>query len=192
MSDETQDQILDAVQAVIVRDGVQGTSMRQVALEADVSVGLLSYHFDDKENLIIAAFTRATDRLLEASHEASAVVDDPCDKVRAFHRGSFSDEFLDGDYLQLRIALWAVSLNDPVLAAIDAEYLSRYLGTLEGLLAAARPELETGVIARRTRDAFAFSNGLWLEWARHPDAAALDRGLQRCEAMMLDGDVWDD
>ena len=57
---ETQDVILDAVQSVIVRDGVRGASMRQVALEADVSLGLLSYHFDDKNSLILAAFERAT------------------------------------------------------------------------------------------------------------------------------------
>ena len=49
-----------AVQSVIVRDGVRGTSMRQVAQEADVSLGLLSYHFDGKDSLIVAAFERAT------------------------------------------------------------------------------------------------------------------------------------
>ena len=64
-SDDTQEQILDAVQAVIVRDGVRGASMRQVAQQADVSLGLLSYHFDGKEQLVVAAFQRATERLMD-------------------------------------------------------------------------------------------------------------------------------
>ena len=55
---ETQEAILDAVQSVIVREGVGGASMRQVAETADVSLGLLSYHFDDKDSLIAAAFKR--------------------------------------------------------------------------------------------------------------------------------------
>ncbi|MGI9605499.1 MAG: TetR/AcrR family transcriptional regulator, partial [Acidimicrobiales bacterium] len=123
---DTQDHILDAVQSVIVRDGVRGASMRQVAQEADVSVGLLSYHFDDKGSLILAAFDRAATTLLDASIDAAAAIDDPEDRMRAFLRGSFSPEFLDGDYLRLRVSLWAVSLTDPELAKVDAEYYEKY------------------------------------------------------------------
>ncbi len=180
-----QDQILDAVQTVIVREGVRGASMRQVAQEADVSVGLLSYHFDDKESLITATFTRTTERLLEASIAAADQVSGAEAKVRAFHRGAFTDEFLDGDHLRLRVSLWAVSLTDPVLAAIDAEYLSRYRHALDSLLAAARPDLSASEVAERALDAFALANGLWLAWARQPDGDALERGLRRCEEIML-------
>ena len=109
---ETQDQILDAVQSVIVRDGVRGASMRQVAQEADVSLGLLSYHFDDKDSLILAAFVRAASDILQTCTAAAEAVEDPADRVRAFLRGAFTDDFLDGDYLRLRVSLWAVALTD--------------------------------------------------------------------------------
>lgn len=181
----TQQHILDAVSSVIVREGVRGASMRTVAREAEVSVGLLSYHFDDKQSLIVAAFRRATDRLLDASVEAAAGVDDPAERVCAFLRGAYTDEFLSGDYLSLRISLWAVSVTDAVIAEVDADYYHRYSASLAELVAAARPGLSPADVAERTTDTIALSNGLWLNWARYGDPTDLERGLRRCEAIAL-------
>lgn len=182
---DTQEQILDAVQSVIVRDGVRGASMRQVAEEADVSLGLLSYHFEGKESLILAAFDRATTRLLEASVEAAAAIGDPDERVRAFLRGSYTEEFLDGDYLRLRVSLWAVSLTDEDLAKIDASYYDDYAAALRKLIGEARPALSASEVAERSFDVVAMGNGLWLDWARFQHKASLERGLVRCEEIAL-------
>lgn len=182
---DTEEQILDAVQSVIVRDGVRGASMRQVAQEADVSLGLLSYHFEGKDSLILAAFDRATTTLLEASVDAAALVEDPDEKVRAYLRGSYSDEFLDGDYLRLRVSLWAVSLTDTDLAKIDAAYYDDYAAALHTLIAAARPNLSSSEVGERSFDAIALGNGLWLDWARFQHDGGLERGLVRCEEIAL-------
>ena len=61
---DTQGQILDAVLTVIVRQGIRSLSFRAVAAEADVALGLLNYHFDDKESLIRAAYQHAAQRLM--------------------------------------------------------------------------------------------------------------------------------
>ncbi len=182
---ETQDVILDAVQSVIVRDGVRGASMRQVALEADVSLGLLSYHFDDKNSLILAAFERATKELREASIDAAVAADTPEDKVEAFIRGSFTDEFLNSDYLRLRVSLWAVSLTDPELAKIDTRYYHEYSMALQALISNARPSLAATEVAARTSDVVAYTNGLWLDWARFHNDNDLERGLARSVTMAL-------
>ena len=182
---ETQDIILDAVQSVIVREGVSGASMRQVAQEADVSLGLLSYHFDDKDSLILAAFERATQTLKDASLEAADSVDDPDAKVTAFVRGSFGGEFLSSDYLRLRVSLWAVALTDPEMAKIDTRYYHEYSVALQALIAAARPSLAPSEVAARTSDVVAYTNGLWLEWARFHNDADLERGLRLAESMAL-------
>ncbi len=183
--EETQDVILDAVQSVIVRDGVRGASMRQVALEADVSVGLLSYHFDDKDSLILAAFERATNELREASIDAAAAVDGADEKVVAFIRGSFTDEFLNSDYLRLRVSLWAVSLTDPELAKVDTRYYHEYSIALQVLISSARPSLAATEVAARTTDVVAYTNGLWLDWARFHNNKDLERGLTQSVSMAL-------
>lgn len=185
MSAETPDLILDAVQSVIVRDGVRGASMRNVAEEADVSVGLLSYHFDDKETLILAAFNRSTKRLLAASVDAANAAESPVEKVRAFLRGAYAPEFLDGDYLRLRISLWAVAVTDPAVAAVDLAFYRTYSGAWKQLIEVARPELAEEEVVSRMTTAIAASNGIWLDWARFGDSAALERGLVEVEAMVL-------
>lgn len=184
-SSEKQDHILDAVQSVIVRDGVRGASMRSVAEEADVSVGLLSYHFEDKRSLILAAFARASTQLLDASVDAAAAVDDPEGKVRAFLRGAFTDEFLGGDYLRLRISLWAVALTDDAVAELDLAFYETYSSAWRTLVAAARTDLGAGELRRRVVDAVAASNGIWLDWARYHNKEDLDRGLALCERLVL-------
>lgn len=182
---DVREQILDAVQSVIVRDGVRGTSMRQVATAADVSLGLISYHFDDKDSLLLAAFDRATTRLFDASVEAAAATDEADEKVKAFLRGAFTDEFLDGDYLRVRISLWAVALTDPQIAELDARFFDEYAAAFRSLLRAARPALSTSEISGRVVDAIAITNGVWLNWARYQNAEHLERGLVRSEAIAL-------
>lgn len=186
---ETQEQILDAVGSVILREGIGGASMRTVAREADVSVGLLSYHFDDKQTLILAVFERATDRLFDACASAAEQHQDPEDQFRAFLRGAFIDEFLNGSYLALRIALWALALTEEGVAELDAEFYDRYSSRFRELVSAARPELPATVVADRVQDLIAGSNGLWLNWARWQDDEALERGLRYCEQLTLNGEA---
>ena len=159
--------------------------MRQIAEEADVSLGLISYHFDDKERLILATFERAAAELRGASKRAADEVEDPEEKVRAFLRGSFTKEFLNSDYLRLRVSLWAVALTDPEIAAVDLTYGRQYEQMLEALVGKARPDLETEEVASRCWQAIALTNGLWLEWARFGDDASLERGLVLSENILL-------
>ena len=176
---DTQEQILDAAMSCIVRDGIDGASMRNVAREADVSLGLLSYHFDDKRSLIVAAFQLATDRLLDTTLDAIEGIEEPDDRVRAFVRGAFHGEFLEPDYLALRLALWAISRTDIEIAAVEQGLYERYAETLTALIRAARPGLTRRKARHLTTDVIVTQNGLWLNWARHRDRADLERGLAR-------------
>ena len=182
---ETQEQILDAVLAVMMRDGVRGASMRNMAAEADVSLGLLSYHFEGKDALIAAAFERATSRILERSFEDLGLADTPDRRVMAYLRGAFSPEFLDDDYLKLRTSLWAVSRTDEALAEVEARFYERYAEPLRDLVGEARPHLSADELAGRITDVIVISNGLWLNWARFHNKADLERGLKLCESIAL-------
>lgn len=184
---ETQTQILDATMSCIVRDGIEGASLRNVAREADVSLGLLSYHFDDKRSLIEAAFGRATDRLYAATIASVADVDRPDDAVRAYIRGAFTDEFLTTDYLALRLALWAIARTDTEIAAVERHLYERYEIKLAELIRIARPSLDEPMSHERATDVIVTQNGLWLNWARHHDRNDLERGLARCDAIALAG-----
>ncbi len=171
----------------IVRDGIDGASMRNVAREADVSLGLLSYHFDDKRSLIEAAFQLATDRLLDATFESLDGIDGADQQVRAYIRGAFHGDFLEPDYLALRIALWAISRTDDEIAVVERNHYERYASNLTKLIRHALPKLSSKQATERATDVIVVQNGLWLNWARHHDRRGLERGLGRCDAIALHG-----
>ena len=116
--------ILDAAARIFGREGFQGASMSAVARAAGVSKGLLHYHFDSKEHLLIEA-QRATFRQIHQRFEeryqaghvglegATEVLDNLWDAIRGMrgwapfmveilalgaHRGpirGYLDEFVD-------------------------------------------------------------------------------------------------
>ena len=185
---DTPDQILEAAAAVIVREGMSGTSLRSVAQEADVSLGLLSYHFDDKRTLIREAFKRATDTVLERSLAAMEAARDTGDldrQVEAYIRGAFDEDFLHPDYLNMRISLWSTSRTNDEIAAVERELYQRYADNLSAVIALARPEIDADEVRRRATDVIVIQNGLWLNWARYRDRDDLERGLALAVSVAL-------
>lgn len=59
----TQDRILDAAEHLFARRGYYGVSLRAIAEEAGVQLGLLPYHFGSKEGLYAAIFERRMGRI---------------------------------------------------------------------------------------------------------------------------------
>jgi AcrR family transcriptional regulator len=58
-------QLVDAARRVLARDGVQGTTLRSAATEADVGLGTLSYVFGSKEQLLKAVIQHVTEEIAE-------------------------------------------------------------------------------------------------------------------------------
>lgn len=58
-------QLLDAALTVAVRERLDGLTMRAVAREAGVSVGLVSFHFGNKDGLLVALLDRLVVELLD-------------------------------------------------------------------------------------------------------------------------------
>ena len=179
MSD-TQEQILDAALACIARDGVESTSLRDVAREADVSLGLLGYHFDDRQTLLVSAFELATNRLLERSLASIDGIDDPAERAQAFVLGAFDEAFLEPDYLALRVSLWAIARTDALIAQTEEKHYRRYRSKMIELLSESLPGLPAADVEDRATDIIVMQNGLWLDWARHRNRRDLERGLERC------------
>ncbi len=184
-SSGTQAQILDAVLSCLAEGGIAGVSMRAVATEADVSLGLLNYHFSGKHALIARAVQMACDRLLAHSMASIDGVSCPDERVRMFIRGTMTEEFLSSQYLRLRLVIWAAGRLDPEIGKVDLRFYYEYVERLTELTLKARPGLSAVVARERAVDVSLTQNGLWLNWARFEDCEALERGLQRCEAIAL-------
>jgi AcrR family transcriptional regulator len=185
MSDEpeTQERILDAVVALLARDGIGGVSMRAVAREADVALGLMNYYYEGKTALIAAALRRIGDQ------DSELIPDDPGEDAEATTRQVLrrvaDDEFLRSDYLSARLQLWALASIDPVYAQVNNDSQTRYRDRLAALIAAARPDLPRKAARDRATDVVVVQNGMWLTALILGDRAGVERSVRLCEEIAL-------
>ena len=165
--------------AVLARDGIAATSMRAVARQADVALGLMNYYFDNKTSLIAAALRRLGDedaRIVVPDEELDAEA-----RLRfALHRAT-DTEFLTTDYLALRLQLWSLASVDPVFADINHQAQTRYRDGLAELIAAARPDVGPEEVRRRAADILIIQNGVWLTSILISDPDSIERSLARSE-----------
>ena len=63
------DEVLDATLRTIVRLGIAGTTMREIAEEGKVSTGFITHWFPDKNAVLVAALRRSNDRRADRMQE---------------------------------------------------------------------------------------------------------------------------
>jgi AcrR family transcriptional regulator len=61
---ERREQILDAAEAIIVSNGIQGLSLGQIEDRANMSRGQLTYYFPKKEAILLAVYDRMLRRMI--------------------------------------------------------------------------------------------------------------------------------
>ena len=171
--------------SLLSQRGIAGVSMRAVAREAGVSLGLLNYHYEDKVGLIRAAL-----RQIEA-HDIELLRPDPAqpaeERLRGALRRVVSPEFLTTDYLSLRLQLWSLAQAHEDFAEINTTAQQRYRSGLADLIKDARPDLSRRECAKRAADIDVIQNGLWLTALLGLDKPSVNRSVARCEAIAFDG-----
>ena len=178
--------ILAAALRLLSRHGISGVSIRAVAREANVALGLMHYYFEDKTTLIAAALMRVEEQ------DIAIVAPDPAlspeASVRAALRRVADPEFLTTEYLSLRLQLWALARADEAFATINTRAQDRYRAGLSALIHAARPDLSKAECDRRAADIDILQNGMWLTALLGLDRASIRRTVARSEEIAL-GDV---
>lgn len=180
---DRQERILDAVLGLLSRQGIAGVSMRAVAREAGVALGLVNYYHGDKTSLISAALRRIEEQdiaLVEPDPKLPAQ-----DRLRAALRRIADPEFLTTEYLSLRLQLWSLAQVDEAFADINTAAQKRYRAGLAELIRAARPDLSRRDCGRRAADVDVVQNGMWLTALLGLDRASLRRAITLCEQIAL-------
>jgi len=176
--------ILDAALALLSEQGISGVSMRAVAREAGVALGLVHYYFDDKTSLVRAAL-RQVEEMDVALVEADPSLD-PEEGLRVALGRIADPEFLTTEYLSLRLQLWALAQAHEDFAQINTAAQARYRAGLADLIRAARPELSRRECNKRAADIDVVQNGIWLTALLGLDRASIRRSVRRCEEIALE------
>lgn len=180
---DRQQQILDAVLAVLARDGIAGISVRAVAKEAGVASGLAGYYFDGKTGMVESALRRIGEQDVQLLRAQPGV--DPETAVRQALRRVASPRFLTTEYVTLRLQLWALARVDDSYAEVNSAAHFRYRDALAALIATARPRLSAAEVRRRATDVVLVQNGIWLTSLLGVDRGAVRRAVRRCEELAL-------
>lgn len=69
----TKDRILDATERLIAKQGIAATSLRQITAEAAVNLAAVNYHFQSKDDLVLAVYRR---RIVPMNEERLALLDE--------------------------------------------------------------------------------------------------------------------
>ena len=73
----TKEHILDSAEGLFAQRGFDGVSMRDVAEQADIRIGLLTYHFPSKDQLFENVVARRATELNEARQQGLAALNEP-------------------------------------------------------------------------------------------------------------------
>jgi AcrR family transcriptional regulator len=180
---DRQARILEAAIALLAREGISGVSMRAVAREAGVALGLVNYHFADKTRLIKAALHRVEEQ------DLAIVEPDPSlpaeERLLLALRRVAEPAYLTTDYLSLRLQLWALARAHEDFEHINTEAQRRYRAGIADLIAAARPGLGAAECAERAADIDVIQNGIWLTALLGLDPSSVQRSVERCAEIAL-------
>lgn len=180
---DREERILNAALSLLSQHGISGVSIRAVAHEAGVSLGLVNYYYDDKIRLIASALRRIEEQ--DVALVAPDPETEPEERLRTAIRRVAAPEFLTTEYLSLRLQLWSLAQAHEDFARINAEAQKRYRDGLAALIRAARPDVPRRDCTKRAADVDIIQNGLWLTALLGIDRASLNRAVARCEEIAL-------
>jgi TetR/AcrR family transcriptional regulator, transcriptional repressor of bet genes len=177
--------LIDATIKSLKRHGHEGLSVRRIAAEAGVSIGLINHHFPNKNTLVAESYRHFT-RQLTARFQAAVLLAprDPRARLHAFFEAVFSRPNLDPHVLTAWIVFWGLFRQSPEIRKAHDEAGRGYGELLRALLAdlveaAGTPRIDPRLTSIGLT---ALLDGLWLEWCLDPKNFKPDEAVSLCEA----------
>ncbi len=172
---EGRDALCEALARIVAREGLDGVTFRSVAAEAGVTHGLASYHFGNRETMIVEALTWATRESIALGRlgEDAATLEQFAADVPALMAEQPQEAIF-----QFQLALEA-QRRPELLAQVQAtydEYVSEVRGTLTRLGLADDEPL--------ARLAFAAIDGLSVQQLIYHDPARTSEALARLREIL--------
>ncbi|MDK1377728.1 MULTISPECIES: TetR family transcriptional regulator C-terminal domain-containing protein [unclassified Sinorhizobium] len=161
---ERRQELIEATLDCIAEFGLKGATVRQIAIRAGVTAGLVRHYFDSKDQMVAEAYRAVIASLTE---KAQNVEGDPATRLREFIAVNFTEPVADSR----SVSLWAAFISqvrvDPVLAEIHREGYLAFRNTLQELLSeflAAKGRSASEEECRRYAIAInGLVDGLWVE-----------------------------
>ena len=136
-------QILQAVTQVVDEYGIDGVTMRRVAERAQVSIGMVTYYYASKRELILDALTQANDRRYRQRRAIGGEESNPR-RMAAYFDVAFSDDPRLHDW-PFTLLTWGQATRDPELKRYLVDHFVEGRESMVG-------HIKAGVAAGLVRD----------------------------------------
>jgi len=185
VADDRRQALIDATIASLRRHGHEGLSVRRIAAEAGVSLGLINHHFPNKNTLVAESYRYFSQQLTEGFRAAVLQAPpEPRARLRALFEAVFSRPNLDPQVLTAWIQFWGLFRDSPEIRRVH-DKVGRGYGELLRLLlselleSTKRPRFDLRLAAIGLT---ALLDGLWLEWCLDPKNFRPEEAVGLCEA----------
>ena len=191
--DQRRRELVEATLAVIADKGLEHATVREIAVRAGVTPGLIRHYFTGKDELVIAAYSHHVDTMRLASERAiGSAGGDPVARLATFVAANLSPPILDPVNLSLWAAFITLIRTEPAMDAVHAESYQGYRREAERLVGTAFKSLGRQISSRQVRHLGialnALIDGLWLEGSLSPSDFAegelSDIGLSTASALL--------
>jgi AcrR family transcriptional regulator len=179
-------QIVDTAIRTIATRGYSGTSLAEIAREAGISKGVISYHFEGKGELVEEILSRLMREPAEFIKQRVDAWSRAQEKLRAYVAANFEFAKSHRDHLLALVDLWGRRDSSEGRNRFDAEayepsrkYLSRILHS--GMQCGELEPVPTNTMASVIQAAI---DGVLLQWTFDPDAVDLDACREEIQNMI--------
>jgi AcrR family transcriptional regulator len=187
LADDRRQALIEATIQSLKRYGHEGLSVRRIATEAGVSIGLINHHFPNKNALVAESYRYFSQQLTEGFRATILQAPSgPRARLRALFEAVFSWPNLDPQVLTAWIVFWGLFRQSPEMRKVHDEVGRGYGELLHTLLADfmmanERPRFELRLAEIGLT---ALLDGLWLESCLDPKNFRPAEAVALCEALV--------
>jgi TetR/AcrR family transcriptional regulator, transcriptional repressor of bet genes len=183
-------ELIEATIECLKRFGHEGLSIRRIAAQAGVSIGLINHHFPHKNELVAQAYVHFNSRIFEKLRAAVEQAPPEAGKrLSAFLHASFAPPNLDQDVLAVWVVFWGMHRHSREIQRVHEQTYGGYLALVHELLEAVHEQGERFPLGLRLSaiGLTALLDGLWLEWCLNPRTFAPDEAIALCDSWIRRG-----
>lgn len=184
--DARRDEILSATWRVIARDGLDKTTVRAIAREANCSQGILSHYFDDKDDILARALVMSHRRVRERTEEKTTGL-----RGLAALRIAMTEALpLDNEReieAQIEVSFWSRVLSDSELTSLQRTEVDTLRTRLRDHLVEANElgELCDGLdLDVATHELLILIDGLSVQYVHYPARVPPARQIQLLDRLI--------
>ncbi|MBS0224019.1 MAG: TetR/AcrR family transcriptional regulator [Proteobacteria bacterium] len=171
--DVRRQQLIDATFHCICHYGTEELSVRLIAQQAGLSLGMVRHHFQSKDELLAATLRYLSSKVQDQISIAMAKpYPTPTERLYAFIIACLHPQALDSHYVRARFLFWGLAQTNPTVRRVHDEIYGRFERQVRDLVTAVSKDrgahLDLDVV---TLAILALLKGIWVEWSLSPNRA---------------------